>query len=368
MNTAHQFSKRLWEMLLLLSLLLSGTTTFVSCSNEDNPPAEWVLPDIEAYYLTAADRRENLSAAESAKYDGYAWRLEAKNDKEEMPDNFRWCGADFNFEHEFAKKMPDPSYVPTRQGLDGLRISGSARFNAKQLTKLTEWLREKAGNSPIYIVDMRNESHGIVNGHHMSWYGLQNWSNIGMTTEEILRDEQNRIDSIKGLTILYGRMRARSNFVMTDSTYEVVRPSETMTEREAVEAKGLRYHRITALDHTFPRDGILDDFLAFYRSLPQDCWLHFHCQAGHGRTTLYMALIDMLRNPDVPLKDILHRVCLIGGTSLYDDGTGHPEWRVDLFRETSRMVPLLYQYVQENKANGYSVKWSDWKKRRYKLF
>jgi len=32
------------------------------------------------------------------------------------------------------------------------------------------------------------------------------------------------------------------------------------------------------------------------------------------------------------------------------------------------MVPLLYQYVQENKANGYSVKWSDWKKRRYKLF
>lgn len=39
----------------------------------------------------------------------------------------------------------------------------------------------------------------------------------------------------------------------------------------------------------------------------------FHCEAGEGRTTAYMAMYDMMKNPDVSLKDILYRQHLLGG-------------------------------------------------------
>ena len=82
-----------------------------------------------------------------------------------------------------------------------------------------------------------------------------------------------------------------------------------------------------------------------------------------------MSFYDMLKNPDVPLKDILYRQTELGGTSLYYKGDRPNEqaWRVELFTETSWMVPLLYDYVQDNKENGYSVSWTDWKKKTFKL-
>ena len=42
-------------------------------------------------------------------------------------------------------------------------------------------------------------------------------------------------------------------------------------------------------------------------------------------------------------------------------------WRVELFTEISWLVPLLYDYVQENKANGYTRSWSEWKKEKFGL-
>lgn len=365
MKMNHQFSKKCWE-LLLLALLLGGTTTFVSCSNDDNPSAEkWELPDVEPRFLTAADRRENPTEAERAKYQGYGWRVEVKDGVEEIPYRLRSCSDAFDFDRASSKELPDTSYVPSREGFDGLRMSGSARFSAGQLAYLADWLKQKAGNKPVFIVDLRSESHGIINGHHMAWFGLQNWANIGKTTEEVLPDEQQQLNSIKGQTILYGKIGSSTNYVMADSTYAVV--AQALTEREAVEAYGLRYRRFAALDHTFPTDAIIDDFLAFFRSLPQDCWLHFHCYAGQGRTTLFMCLTDMLCNPGVALKDILYRQCLIGGISMYNVGIGKPQWRQDLYTEIKQMMPVFYQYVRENRSNGYSVRWSDWKKRRYKL-
>ena len=131
----------------------------------------------------------------------------------------------------------------------------------------------------------------------------------------------------------------------------------------------MNYYRITALDHVFQSDETLDSFFELYRMvLPTNPWIHVHCQAGRGRTTFFMALVDMIENPNVSMDDIFTRHVLIGGTSLYNDGelqTGNQAWRHDLFEEISVMVPVLYQYIQENHEDFFEKKWSEWKREKY---
>ena len=364
---SNRLSRMMFSWMLILSLILSGSTTFVSCSSNDNPVEVIEVPEVEARYLTAADIRENVSAFQNAStYAPYKeWRADALEAGEAL-FNLRFVTNEFDATTENALELPDPSYVPTRQGLDGLNISGSARPTKKQLEDLATTLKQKSGNKPIYVVDLRSETHAIINGHHLSQYGFQNWVNIGKSKDEIIEDEKQLVNSLKGGKITYAKIGSSTNYEPKNAVE--VEVSEALTEEELVTSLGMKYQRITALDHVFQKDAIIDDFIAFYRSLPADgAWLHFHCQAGRGRTTFFMCLYDMLRNPAVPLKDILYRQTLIGGTSMYNDGTGQAEWRQDLFKEISVMIPVVYAYVQDNVKNGYSVPWSTWKKQKYNL-
>ena len=364
---SNRLSRMMFSWMLILSLILSGSTTFVSCSSNDNPVEVIEVPEVEARYLTAADIRENVSAFQNAStYAPYKeWRADALEAGEAL-FNLRFVTNEFDATTENALELPDPSYVPTRQGLDGLNISGSARPTKKQLEDLAPILKQKSGNKPIYVVDLRSETHAIINGHHLSQYGFQNWVNIGKSKDEIIEDEKQLVNSLKGGKITYAKIGSSTNYEPKNAVE--VEVSEALTEEELVTSLGMKYQRITALDHVFQKDAIIDDFIAFYRSLPADgAWLHFHCQAGRGRTTFFMCLYDMLRNPAVPLKDILYRQTLIGGTSMYNDGTGQAEWRQDLFKEISVMIPVVYAYVQDNVKNGYSVPWSTWKKQKYNL-
>ena len=364
---SNRLSRMMFSWMLILSLILSGSTTFVSCSSNDNPVEVIEVPEVEARYLTAADIRENVSAFQNAStYAPYKeWRADALEAGEAL-FNLRFVTNEFDATTENALELPDPSYVPTRQGLDGLNISGSARPTKKQLEDLAPTLKQKSGNKPIYVVDLRSETHAIINGHHLSQYGFQNWVNIGKSKDEIIEDEKQLVNSLKGGKITYAKIGSSTNYEPKNAVE--VEVSEALTEEELVTSLGMKYQRITALDHVFQKDAIIDDFIAFYRSLPADgAWLHFHCQAGRGRTTFFMCLYDMLRNPAVPLKDILYRQTLIGGTSMYNDGTGQAEWRQDLFKEISVMIPVVYAYVQDNVKNGYSVPWSTWKKQKYNL-
>lgn len=76
---------------------------------------------------------------------------------------------------------------------------------------------------------------------------------------------------------------------------KLMKISSVMSERQMVEQNGLYYYRIAATDHIWPSPENIDDFIAFIRTLPDHAWLHFHCQAGKGRTTIYMAMYDMMK-------------------------------------------------------------------------
>lgn len=122
--------------------------------------------------------------------------------------------------------------------------------------------------------------------------------------------------------------------------------------------------RFTVPDRAFPGDSELEAFVEFVKTLPANAWLHFHCQAGAGRTTQYMIFYDMMRNPGLPLKDIAYRQCLLGGNYLLYDGStpGEDPVKAELCAEKAQMIALFYDYIQDNHAKGYQTKWGQWKR------
>ena len=174
----------------------------------------------------------------------------------------------------------DPEFVPQEEGLSELNISGSAQFSEPQFRELAETLRSCAAGKHVIIVDLRQESHGFVNGIPISWYGSHNWANAGMSLEEIEKDEQERFGSLVGTTIkAYGRDEDKE---INETDIQV---KSFMTKKKLVESEGFEYYRLPIQDHTWPTEEELNDFIEFVKNFDKDnIWIHFHCQAGKGRT------------------------------------------------------------------------------------
>ena len=300
--------------------------------------------------------RTPLPALAPMAYQGYFWRVDAENDAG-LPRNFRTCQSPFHgVEHKYASEV-DPSYIPSRKGLDDLRISGSGQFSARQFDVLVYELRKKT-KGPIYDVDLRQESHGFFNGTAVSWYGRHDWGNIGKSQADVLVDEQQRLQDALGTDVtVYDQ--GKGDLPVHPQIMTVRR---VQTEQELAENKGVHYVRLASTDHLWPTPGEIDAFLAFVRTLPDDAWLHFHCEAGAGRTTAYMVMYDMIKNPDVPYRDIVYRQYEIGGNYTPHD-VSHPKqgnWKGPYYHEKHEMGSLFYQYVQDQAKQGGSQSWSQW--------
>ena len=285
-------------------------------------------------------------------YDGYIWRIDAK-DTSTLPRTFRTSNSDFK--ENKGKYGLDSTYIPTREGLDTLYASGSAQFSKNQFPILVKTLKEQA-KGPIYIVDLRQENHGFFNNDAVSWYGKRDWGNIGKTHKEVVNLEPKLLAKAKDTNTERATLDDNKNADAKDTSYI----SSVETEKSLVESADLHYVRITATDHIWPSPENIDDFIKLYRKLPKDAWLHFHCEAGKGRTTTYLAMYDMMKNPQVSLKDILYRQLLLGGNYVAYTGEGSNSWKVPFYQQKADMIKVFYQYVQENHQSNYKVLWSKW--------
>lgn len=266
--------------------------------------------------------------------------------------------------YQFKKVNPkyrfDPDFKPSTEGLDTLCISGSAQFSGPQFRRLAPVLRECAKGRDIYVVDLRQESHVFVNeGIPLSWYGSHNWANEGMTLKEVEADEAKRFGAMIGKTI-----QAYTRKGNTPITRMEINVKSVMTEKELVESEGFKYLRIPIRDHIWPPAKDIDGFISFVNRIgPGQAWLHFHCHAGKGRTGIMMMIYDMMRNPGVPMKDIVIRQTMAGSSyPLYTEKSN--SYKVPLYEEKARMMPLIYEYVQENRKTNYKVPWSLWLKKK----
>ena len=267
------------------------------------------------------------------------------------------AGQLYTFQKVGADTGIDPDFMPSEEGLGTLCISGSAQFSAPQFRTLAASLRECAGDRTVYVFDLRQESHALVNdGIPISWYGSHNWANAGMTRREIEADESERFGAMIGSTI---EAYARKGETPIEPPM-VISVQSVMTEKELVESEGFEYIRLPMRDHSWPTAESIDTFVSFVKSIdPDQSWLHFHCMGGRGRTGVMMMLYDMMMNPDVPMLDIAVRQAMTGsGYALYTEESD--SYKVPLYEEKVRMTPLFYEYVQQNRESNYDVPWSVW--------
>jgi hypothetical protein len=247
-----------------------------------------------------------------------------------------------------------PAKLPNLQGLSELMASGSSQFSEKELQGIKQKINY---NYPITVVDLRQESHGFVNGMAVSWYGKNNEANIGLTKEEVLQDEQQKLAQLaqtKMITINYPRKSFKQPI-------RVVAPFTVQNEETLVQSIGLNYMRIPVTDHHRPDDIEVDRFIAFVKSLPKGTWLHFHCRAGIGRTTIFLEMYDMMFNAkQVEFKDIIERQVLLGGKNVINDYKKHN--RNKNFIEKARFIQRFYIYCKTNRDN-FNTSWTEWLKR-----
>ncbi len=156
-----------------------------------------------------------------------------------------------------AKYGLEADYIPSVKGLDTLNISGSAQFNVVQFHNLAEDIRECARGKTVYVLDLREESHGFLNNISISWYALHNWANKGKSTKEIQNNEEQRLKEALGKKV---------SVYVVDSDQKIGVPLDInvmtyKTEKQVVEAEGFLYVRLACTDHTFSDAEDIDYFI-----------------------------------------------------------------------------------------------------------
>lgn len=282
-----------------------------------------------------------------AKYNEALLVLDARN-AFQLPKKFR------------TSSDPIEKTAVNTQGLADLHIAGGAQFSKLSLQKIVEKIR----TSKVIIVDLRQESHGFLNSNAISWYGGANSANAGMSANQIEHQQ----------SILLSQLSRD----MTSKVYEIIKkyPNETIAETKQIEfivhnvvaeeelvaENHLNYKRIYVQDFHAPSTGQVDNFIAFVKTLPKEQWIYFHCRAGVGRTTTFMAMYDMIRNAkQVSLDDILARQAALGGKDLTDlPDPSSPKYKWAL--ERLRFLKNFYQYTHDNQDN-FDTTWRAWSRR-----
>lgn len=249
---------------------------------------------------------------------------------EQLPKNFRMCNS-------YIKE----DAVEDLSGLSDLNISGSGQFSENSL----DMIKNKIGSNSIIIVDLKQEDHGFINGTPISWVNKKNTSNKGLTKEQILDNENNKLSGIE------------NNKEILIQNQKLI-PTKVQNENELVEDKGMSYIRIPVTDKEKPSDDMVDYFVQFVQSLPKNTWVHFHCEEGLGRTTTFMTMYDIMKNAKkVNLEDIMNRQVLIGGQDLLDDKINTSTNA----EERAEFIKKFYEYSLENN-NNFKITWSQWLK------
>lgn len=219
-----------------------------------------------------------------------------------------------------------------------LNISGSAQFTKDQLLNL----KNSINKDNICIVDLRQESHGMINDLAISFLNPYKDLNNGFTTEQTIKAENSLLNKIKiGNTI---QLYKHTGIFIKDITVDFI-----SNESQLVTEDDMQYKRFAVKDNSAPTPDIVDEFVEFIKNKPDDIHLHFHCAAGKGRTTSFMVMYQAMKNnSNLTLEQLLSYQYNIGGVNLHDNNIQY------------NFLEDFCNYVQKNKDSNYSISYSQW--------
>lgn len=268
--------------------------------------------------------------------------------KHELPRNFRMTHPSYLSQDFFKDPLESKALL---YGLFDLKASASGQFSKLGLLRIKEII----SNQPLLVIDLREESHGFINGIAVSWHGEKGWSNRDKTLHEIVYDEKSRLENLlnKNDILLYHKKSCQVLKIDVKDVY---------SEKELADSLGIKYIRLPVTDHLKPSDEQVDHFIELIKNhalANSSFWLHFHCAAGRGRATSFMAMYDMMKHASqVSFKHILSRQALLGGKDL-SEPFPPSDWRYSHHFERLEFLTNFYNYCLENPH--FEQPWSSWK-------
>lgn len=201
----------------------------------------------------------------------------------------------FNRLPERFRKSTDPIENPgtlNLTGLNTLNISGSQQYSKMSLSLVKEQLPK---DKNLVFIDLRQESHGFINGLPISWEADGDKANMGLSYNQVIARNDAQLANIKIGTPI-------------DIKGKTITPKDVYSEQTLIKNNKDTYIRITVTDTKLPTPEMVDLFIQSVTKLPKNSWLHFHCKEGIGRTTVFMTMYDMMNNAkNIPLSDIVLR-------------------------------------------------------------
>ena len=268
------------------------------------------------------------------------WRIDGVDEKT-FPRNYRTMIDAWKVETDDG----------THEGLEKLHASASGQPSLDGVAFLYEQLSTIAPqNAEIYLLDLRQESHGFANKIPVSWYVEKNRGNFYIDPSEVEDIETEQLKNLRGKLTEFVPLGNADKKLFKPQKFS---PKKTSTEREVATAAGFKYVRFAATDMIFPAPQVVDEFLNFVKNLPENSWLHFHCQAGHGRTTTFLVFYDILKNPELSLEEICKRQHYLGGSNLLEKSDGN-DFYANAQNSRAELIKLFYQYSRNNSGETWT--------------
>ena len=254
----------------------------------------------------------------------------------------------------------------SREGMDTLRTAGGADFTEKQFDWILSTLKEKVDVTPdkLTVMDLRGETHGLIDGNVFMYWIPNNYVNEGTPTEKVLGIEAGLLDELKKQDTVK-MYQTREWGADHDSPMLEFKKPVILSEEDLVKSKGAKYVRFADTNHFRPDDHEVDLFVAFMANLPADEWLFMHCYAGEGRTTNFMVMTDIYKNYKVAsFDDIAARQGLIGPVDVRTEvaTTGKTHYKMKASIERRIFLQQFYNYAKDTDFKGKT--WTEWCRER----
>ena len=220
-----------------------------------------------------------------------------------------------------------------------LNMSGSKQFTPSQLPNIIK----EINNPRLFIVDLRQESHGFINDMAVSYHNNTIYPFECLNCKDTLIMEKN----------LFGRIKTGDDVNLHKVNGDFIKTIKAETielEPDLAQKNNVNYELFAVKDGSIPVPTTVDRFVIFAKNVPEGSHVHFHCKEGEGRTTTFMSMYQIMHNSNnLSLDEILQQQITAGGIDIVSDNP-----------KRAAFVQQFYNYVNANKESNYSIPYSQW--------